>query len=215
MLPNPAPEAQFAPKVRPLAGASSERQRMTDKQARAETIVLAILALMEKHGSVLPLPKCPGRLLRIDSLEAKLFPGRRWSVAPGYRERMERRLIDDAEWLTLELSSRGTLMFVANLTGERVDIHFFRPGAWEKEFGADRGDDTVIQQPWDEPIGPNVDDQHRLRREDLALSPRSTGPATGDELRNPTMRQRRSRVNIRAVDGPYTVALSERTAPGF
>ena len=188
---------------------------MNDKQVRAEAIVPAILDLAAKHGTVLPHQKDPGTLVRLDQWEVKILPNHRWSIARDYQERVARRLIEQRRWLTIELRWRGKLMFVVNLHDGRIDIHYFRPGQWEKRFGSDPGDDTVIHEPWNDPIGPHAEDQLEMRAKDLKLPPRSTGPATGDELRNPTMPQRSRSSAPTVVRSGYTVALSGRRVPGF
>lgn len=189
---------------------------VSDKQLRAETIVSAFLDLAAEHGSVWPHHTSPGTLVRMEHWELKILPGHRWSMARSYQERTARRRIEHRGWQTITLCWRGIEMFVANLHGEdRVDVNYFRPGQWEKRFGSDPGNDTVTHLPWDDPVGPHAEDQFRMREEDLKLHSDRDGPPSGDDLRSPSMRQHRSQRAIGRVDGPYTVALSQQTVPGF
>jgi len=188
---------------------------MNDKQARAETIVATILDLAAEHGTVLPLPKFPGTHLRIDDCEVRIMPGHRWSIAPDYRDKVRPKRIEDSKWQTIELRLKGREIFIVNVCEARIEVHLFRPGAWEKRFGSDPGNDVVPHLPDSRPIGPNAEAQWAQRNEDLQLPPERTGPATGDELRSPAMRQSRSRGAPTRAGGPYTVALRQQTVPGF
>jgi hypothetical protein len=178
---------------------------MNDKQHRAGTIVASILQLDAEHGSPLPLGKIVARQVGRDDWSIRIVPGQRWALAPGYRTRLERRAVDDKHWRTVQLHFKGREVLACNVKGTRVDVHFFRPGIWETKFGSDPGQDTITYQPQDFPIGPHADDQVELRQGDLCLPPRSTGPAQGDELRNPMMRRLRT-TRPTTVNGPYSVA---------
>ena len=70
-------------------------------------------------------------------------------------------------------------MFVVNLHDRRIDVHYLRTGQWEKRFGSDPGDDTVIHEPWNAAIGPHAENQLEMRAQDLKLPPRSTAPQQG------------------------------------
>lgn len=187
---------------------------MIDKQSRAEMIVAAILELDAQHGGPLPLGKTVARIVRLEDWEARIKPGYRWSVAPSYRSNIFRREIEDPNFRTLELKVKGKAVFVVNLHDGGVEIHLFRPGAWEKRFDSDPGNDVVPHNPGDPPVGPTAGAQAVQRNEDLQLPPQRPGPKAGEDLRNPTMRQGR-RAGLRRTDGPYTVALSQKVVPGF
>lgn len=146
------------------------------------------------------------RLIEWDAWHARILPGHRWSIAHGYRDQRERRLVADAEWSTVTLRLRGRDLFVVNLRDDRIDVVQFQPGPWETEFGSDPGDDVTPHEPFDLPIGPNADVQAELLAEDAELASLQNGPSI--DVSGPGARYQGGFDRCRYPKiGPYTVGL--------
>ena len=103
----------------------------------------------------------------------------------------ERRLEAPGSRL-FELVVRDNRLLAANLSGDQIDLHYFKPGVWEGTFGADPAGDTITFERWLFANPSNPDWQAFLRSDDAQLPPlRQTMPT---ETTHP-WRRRQKRVH--------------------
>lgn len=158
---------------------------MFDKQSRADLVFAYLCQLNPEQWTTIPAQ------MRISVLR----PGEGWSVkryhdhragpGRGYKQMAELRFFPAKGWDHLVLNWRGKDVFVANCKGSRVDVLGFKPGDWERRFGADAGADTVPHMYWDDPIGPLADEQLKARVDDMAKAAARTAPEVPAGKGNP------------------------------
>jgi hypothetical protein len=180
----------------------------SSKQVRANAIVSKILEQDKERPTPDARSALPARMVGdTNALWARITLKHRFNTAPGYGTRTERRAIPAAEFQAVSVYRGRTELLTVNVRGSYFHIAYYRPGPWEGSFGVDWEGDHQVHAWGDPPIGDDLEEQIRLRQEDLELEPTRGHPPVIDELRALV---RGSRWNYRPQPnptGPLTVTL--------
>ena len=158
---------------------------MNDKQSRAEIIFAFWSELTPDQWSTIP-ATIPASILRSgEGWTVKRYHDHRAGPGRGYKQMAELRMYPAKGWEHVVLNWRGKEVLVGNRKGGRIDVLGFKPGDWERRFGAELGADTVPHMYWDDPFGPFAEEQLASRIDDMAKAAARSAPDVRPVSGNP------------------------------
>lgn len=157
---------------------------LESKLARTRAIIEVVCAMDQEHGVRCPSaggrPEARARLIDPprEPWRARVTPDRRMTIGRLYGNIVGDRILEAEGWHLVQVFAHNELRMVANINGEELELHYFRPGIWEGWFGADPGSDTQVYSRL--PFGdPNSSEWQSLEQSDDFQLPPLRGRGLG------------------------------------